>query len=101
MEPAATAGARAGLLRWAALGGVVFVVLFVIGTVLLFSGAPSGDDPPAKFVKWFSDSGHRDRINAGWILIGLGVFFLLWFVAALRRAGGTIDADRVLTSIVR
>jgi hypothetical protein len=31
----------------APLGGVVFVVLFVIGTLFLFSGAPSGDDPPA------------------------------------------------------
>jgi hypothetical protein len=100
MEPAATLDRRAGLSRWAALGGVVFVILFVIGTVLLFDGAPSGDDPPAKYTAWFSDSGHRDRISTGWILIGLGVFFLLWFIAALRRAVHSIDADGFLTSIV-
>jgi hypothetical protein len=100
MEPAATVDRRPGLLRWAPLGGAVFVILFVIGTILLFSGAPSGDDPPAKFVAWFSDSGHRDQINAGWILIGVGVFFLLWFIAALRRAVSSIDPDGLLTTIV-
>lgn len=100
MEPAVTAGRPAGLLRWAPLGGVAFVILFVIGTILLFNGAPSGDDPPAKFREWFADSGHRDQINAGWILIGLGVFFLLWFIAALRRSVSSIDADGFLTSIV-
>ena len=102
MEAAASAPVRprTGLVRWAPLGGVVFVVLFVIGTILLFSGAPSGDDPPAKYVAWFSDSGHRDRINVGWILIGLGVFFLFWFIAALRRVVSSIDADGFLTSVV-
>jgi hypothetical protein len=100
MEPAVTPGPRAGLVRWAPLGGVVFVVLFVIGTLFLFSGAPSGDDPPAKYTAWFADSGHRDRINVGWILIGLGVFFLLWFIGALRRSVSAIDGDGFLTSIV-
>ncbi len=100
MEPAATLDRRAGLSRWAPLGGVAFVILFVIGTILLFNGAPTGDDPPAKFREWFSDSGHRDQINTGWILIGLGVFFLLWFIAALRRAVRSIDTDGFLTSIV-
>src|ERR687888_102547 len=100
MEAAASAQPRGGLVRWAPLGGVVFVVLFVIGTILLFSGAPSGDDPPAKYTAWFSDSGHRDRISVGWILIGLGVFFLFWFIAALRRAVSGVDADGFLTSVV-
>ena len=100
MEPAAPVERRGGLTRWAALGGAVFVILFVIGTILLFSGAPSGDDAPDKFKAWFSDGGHRDRVNAGWILIGLGVFFLLWFIAALRRAVSRFDADGILTAIV-
>jgi hypothetical protein len=100
MEPAVTAGRPTGLLRWAPLGGVAFVILFVIGTILLFNGAPTGDDPPAKFREWFADSGHRDQINAGWILIGLGIFFLLWFIAALRRSVSSIDPDGFLTSII-
>ena len=35
--------------RWAALGGVAFVALFVIGALLMFAGAPEGNDPPAEF----------------------------------------------------
>jgi hypothetical protein len=75
----------AGLARWAALGGIAYVVLFIIGTIFLFSGAPDGDASPAKVIAWYSDSGHRDRINIGWILSGLGLFFFLWFLSSLRR----------------
>jgi hypothetical protein len=100
MEPAATAGSGRGFVRWAALGGAVYVVLFVIGTFFLFSGAPEGDDAPAKFAQWFSDSGHRDRIHIGWVLMGLSIFFLLWFVGALRRVVSAFDADGLLATIV-
>jgi hypothetical protein len=75
-----------GLERWAALGGVLYVVLFVIGTILQYSGAPDGDAPPSKVISWYSDSGHRDQLNIGWVLIGLGLFFFLWFLSALRQA---------------
>jgi hypothetical protein len=75
----------AGLARWAALGGIAYVVLFIIGTIFLFDGAPDGDASPAKVIAWYSDSGHRDRLNIGWILSGLGVFFFLWFLSSLRR----------------
>jgi hypothetical protein len=53
----------------AVLGGVLYVILFVIGTIVTFSGAPSGDAAPAKVIQWYSDSGHRDRI-----------LFLLWIL---------------------
>ena len=69
---------------WCSLCGLAFVVLFVIGSALIFDG-PNGDEPPAKYVSFFGDSGNRDKINIGWILAGLGVFFFLWFVAALRE----------------
>lgn len=75
----------AGLARWAALGGILYVVLFVIGTILLFDGTPDGDASPAKVVAYYSDSGHRDKISIGWIVSGLGVFFFLWFLSSLRR----------------
>ncbi|MFL5970270.1 MAG: hypothetical protein ACJ74L_11795 [Gaiellaceae bacterium] len=100
MTTAAAVAPRRGIARWAALCGALYVVLFVVGTLLLFSGAPSGDDPPAKFAQWFSDSGHRDRISFGWICIGLGVFFFLWFVAALRRLVYAFDAEGVLATVV-
>src|SRR2546428_4211186 len=32
------------------------VVLFVVGTIVLFSGSPSGDAPPAKVIQWYSRS---------------------------------------------
>jgi hypothetical protein len=99
MEATAVARPRA-VARWAFLGGVLYVVLFVIGTILLFDGAAGGDDPPAKVIAYYSDAGHRDRINIGWILIGLSLFFLMWFVAALRRAVAAVDGEGILTNIV-
>ena len=74
------------LARWGALGGILYVVLFIVGTILLYSGVPDSDSAPAKIIAYYSDSGHRDRINIGWILGSLGVFFFLWFLSALRRA---------------
>lgn len=69
---------------WGSLGGLAFVVLFVIGSALIFDG-PNGDETPAKYIAFYGDSGNRDKINIGWILAGLGVFFFLWFVASLRE----------------
>jgi hypothetical protein len=100
MEAAVAVGRPRSVARWTALGGALYVVLFVIGTILLFSGAPDSSSAPAKIVQWYSDSGHRDRINIGWILIGLAVFFLLWFIGALRRAVSAVDAEGILTAVV-
>jgi hypothetical protein len=98
---AAVAGVRTrSVARWTALAGAVYVVLFVIGTIVLFSGAPAGDAPPAKVIQWYADSGHRDRVNIGWILVGLALFFFLWFVATLRRAVMTVDGEGILTAVV-
>ncbi len=100
LETAVDAGRPRGAVRWATLGGALYVVLFVIGTIVLASGAPSGDSAPAKVIRWYSDSGHRDRVSVGWILIGLGIFFLLWFIAALRRVVRAVDGDGIFTAVV-
>jgi len=100
MEAAVAVARPRSVARWAALGGVLYVVLFVIGTILLFSGAPSGDSAPAKVIKLYSDSGHRDRINVAWILLGLSILFLLWFIGALRRAVSDVDGEGILTGVV-
>lgn len=100
MDTAVPVGRTGGAARWAPLGGILYVILFVVGTIVLFSGSPGGDASPAKVIQWYSDSGHRDRVNIGWILIGLGVFFLLWFIAALRRAVHRIDGEGILTTVV-
>jgi hypothetical protein len=102
MEAAAVAGvgARRKIARWAPLGGVLYVVLFVVGVIAMFSGIPDSDAPPAQVIRWYADSGHRTRENISWLLIGLGVFFLVWFIAALRQAVAEIDDDGVLASLV-
>ena len=101
MEAAVAVGQRPrSVAGWTILGGVLYVVLFVIGTIVLFDGAPDSSAAPAKVIQWYSDSGHRDRVNVGWILITLAVFFLLWFIAALRRAVSMVDGEGILTGVV-
>jgi hypothetical protein len=103
MEAAAVAtraDARTGIARWASLGGALYVVLFVVGVSVMFSGVPDSSSAPAKVIQWFSDGGNRDRENIGWVLVGLAVFFLLWFIAALRRAVAELDSEGILTTLV-
>jgi hypothetical protein len=85
--------------RWAGLGGILYVALLIGGSVLAFDATPNGDDPPAKFVSYFGDSGNRDQIGIGWILVVLGVFFFIWFLSALRQVLGSIDGDGFLTTL--
>jgi hypothetical protein len=75
--------ASRGLRLWSSLSGVVFVVLAVVGAIFLFDG-PS-DSSPAKMTSWYSSSSNRAHIHIGWVLTGLGLFALIWFVAALRE----------------
>src|SRR4051812_1931934 len=93
------AGRPRGLERWAGLGGILYVVLFIGGVVLAFSGTPDGDSPPAKVIAYYRDSGHRDRIGFGWIAVMVGVFFLLWFLSGLRQLLSRIDDDGFLTTV--
>jgi hypothetical protein len=83
----------AGIQRWAALAGVAYVVLFVIGVILIFGNSPDSGSAPGKIIAWYSDSGHRNEINIGWVLAGLGYFFFLWFLSALRQAIRRLEAD--------
>ena len=75
--------AGSGLRVWSSLSGLVYVVLAVLGSILLFDG-PS-DASPAKMAAWYGSDSHRWHINLGWILTGLGLFSLIWFVAAVRE----------------
>jgi hypothetical protein len=100
MEPAVAPRPATGLARWSALAGALYVVLFVVGTIVLFAGTKGGDDPPSVVKAYYSDSGHRDRLHIGWILVGFSIFFLLWFIAALRRNVSAGDRDGILTTIV-
>ena len=85
--------------NWAGLGAVAYVLLFVGGLLLASLGQPDTSDPPAKLISYFSDSGHRDKIYYGWLIVVIGVFFFIWFVAALRQALRRIDPDGLLTNV--
>ena len=61
----------------------MFVVLTVVGSLLIFDG-PS-DSSPAKMAAWYGSDSNRWHLNVGWILTGLALFSLIWFVAALRE----------------
>ena len=93
MNTMASARSSAGIARWASLGGILYVVLFVIGVIVMFDGEPDGDASPAKVIAYYQDSGHRDRISIGWIVAGLGIFFFLWFLSSLRRAVRRWEGD--------
>jgi hypothetical protein len=93
MSTIAPPRSNAGLQRWAALGGVAYVVLFVIGVILIFGNSPDSGSAPSKIIAWYSDSGHRTEINIGWLLAGLGYFFFLWFLSALRQSIRRLEAD--------
>jgi hypothetical protein len=99
MSVRATSAGRRTLEQWAGLGGVVYVALFIIGSIFLFGGQPGGDALPSEVRSYFADSGHRDKIGIGWILAGLGLFFFLWFLGSLRMRLRSLDGDGLLTSI--
>jgi hypothetical protein len=84
--------------RWAALGGVAYVVLFVVGFLISYSDEPDLDSPPAKIIDYYGDSGNRDKIAVGWLLLLVGVFFFLWFVAALRQTVRRFTGDGLLAT---
>jgi len=86
MNTMASARSGAGLARWASLGGILYVVLFVIGVIVMFDGEPNGDASPAKVIAYYSKASHRDKIQIGWLIAGLGIFAFLWFLSSLRRA---------------
>jgi hypothetical protein len=88
-----------GFLRWAPLGGIVYVVLFIVGLILVDNGRPNGDAAPSKVIPYYQDNGHRDRIHLGVLLLFIGVFFLIWFVAALRELVRAYSGDGTLAAV--
>ena len=93
MNTMASARSSAGIARWASLGGILYVVLFVIGVIVMFDGEPDGDASPAKVIAYYSKASHRDKISIGWIIAGLGIFAFLWFLSSLRRAVRRWEGD--------
>jgi uncharacterized membrane protein YhaH (DUF805 family) len=99
MTTGSTATTRSALERWSALGGAVYVVLFIVGAWFSFSGQPDTSKSQDKVIAYWKDGGHRDKVNIGWILVALGVLALLWFIAALRQRMRAADENGFLMSV--
>jgi hypothetical protein len=85
---------RIPLVRWSGLGGIAYVVLFIIGTAVAHGGAADTGGPPAKVIHYYSNGDNRDKVALGCFLGVLGVFFFLR--QAVRRLAG----DGVLALLV-
>ena len=68
---------------WSSLGGIAFTVLAVVGAIFLYDGPQASS--PAKMAAWYSSGGHRTHIHIGWVLTGLSLLCMIWFVANLRE----------------
>ena len=99
MSERAVAARRRSLEQWAGLAGVLYVVLYVVGIILAEGGQPDTGSAPARLRSYWADSGHRDRVSAGWALTVLGLFFFLWFLSSLRTTLRRLDGDGVLTTV--
>jgi hypothetical protein len=68
--------------RYAAVGGVAFVVLNVIGA-LLPGAPPAADDSAAEITRYFEEK--AGSIQAAQIFLGIGLIGLLWWFGSLWR----------------
>ncbi|HEY1359006.1 MAG TPA: hypothetical protein VGF21_11950 [Thermoleophilaceae bacterium] len=92
-------GVRSGLERWAGLGASIYAILFVVASVIAFSGIPDSDARPAKVILYYSQSSHRDKWNWAWALVLFGVFFFIWFLGSLRKLLRETDPDGFLSGL--
>jgi Domain of unknown function (DUF4386) len=77
--------------RWAALSGIVFVVLMLVGASFVLD-VPNGDASSQEIARYLTDSGNHTRNIVGaylWVLGGLAFLgFAAGLRAVLRRAEG-------------
>lgn len=83
--------------KYAALGGVAFVVLSVVGTFMAGS-PPAADDSAAEIADWFSDN--AGAIQASQFVTGLGVIALIWWSGSLFRKMARAEEGRPRLSVV-
>jgi hypothetical protein len=71
------------VLRWAPIGGIVFVVLMVSGSFLV-SDVPKADAPQQEIADYLADGGNHTRNIIGAYLWVIGALAFLWFLTRLR-----------------
>lgn len=69
--------------RWAPIGGIVFVVLMVVGSMLI-GDVPGPDAPEQEIAAYLADSNNHTRNIIGAYLWVVGALAFLWFLTRLR-----------------
>jgi hypothetical protein len=84
-KPAAT---TSWFTRWAPIGGIAFVVLMVVGSMLI-GDVPAPDAPARHIANYLADSANHTRNIIGAYLWVIGALAFLWFLVRLRSDIGT------------
>ena len=78
---------RSNSIEAAAVAGLLFAVLYIVGATLLNS-APRPSASEAEVTDWFAESGNRTSLTTGLSLMVFAAVAFLWFVAVIRRRVG-------------
>lgn len=70
--------------RYGAATGIVAVIVIVVGFSIFSSDIPDADGTAQQWQSFFVD--HQNRIQTGLTLVGVGLFFFVWFLGSLRDA---------------
>ena len=78
--------------QYGAATGILAVILIMVGFSVFSSDIPDADASAQQWQSFFVD--HQNRIQTGLTLVGVGLFFYVWFLGSLRDAiaaaeGGT------------
>jgi hypothetical protein len=88
-EAAMERGANA---RYGAATGILAVILTVVGFAIFGSDIPDADGTAQQWQSFFVD--HQNRIQTGLTIIGIGLFFFIWFLGSLRDAIASVEVGR-------
>lgn len=68
--------------RWSPLSGLVFVALFLAGSIV-FDSAPSIGASDAAIVDFYEDGGNQVKLQSAYLAVTLAAVFFVWFVGVL------------------
>lgn len=85
------------LARWAPLSGVLTVILWIVGVMLITHNNPKDHATDEQILAWYRD-------NSNWVLLGgwlfmLGCVAFLWFAVILRERFEDAGAPRTATRV--
>jgi hypothetical protein len=84
--------------RLGAATGIIAVILLLVGFAVYGADIPKVEDPAQDWQKFFVD--HHDRVQTAMTILGIALFFFIWFLGSLRDAIGAAEGGgRRLASI--